>query len=280
MYTVRVTVEFKKEINMKFWFIGTGSAFSTKNYQTNTLIERNGKFFLIDAGGDLKFSLNEINKSYLDIDACYISHLHADHSGGVEYLAFCSYFDPKYEGKMKMFGESKMLSDGWKKTWRGGLESIQNKVMRLGDYFKVKGVPQNGSFDWEGISFQIVQSVHIMNGFTVVPTYGLIITDPDTGKKVFYTGDSQFCPSQIQDFYDSCDSIIQDCETYPFKSGVHANYEELRTLPEETKAKMWLQHYNDNIMDDEGNILKSWLNKAEEDGFKGFLIKGSTGAVD
>ena len=47
------------------------------------------------------------------------------------------------------------------------------------------------------------------------------------------------------DFYKQADLIIQDCETTPFKSGVHANYSELVTLPLEIKTKMMLLHYQD-----------------------------------
>jgi len=260
---------------MKFWFIGTGSAFCTKNFQTNTLIEKNGKFFLIDAGDDIKMALAAANRSYLDIDAAYITHLHGDHSHGVEYLAFTSYFDPRYEGQMSLYGNRRLLKEGWDYSWRGGLESIQGKIMKLKDYFNVHRINKNGCFTWEGIHFQTVQSVHIMNGYYVVPTFGLIITDPDTGKKIYYTGDTQHCPHQIQDFYDMCDIIYHDCETLPFKSGVHANYMDLATLPKETKAKMYLQHYQDNILDDDGNLLKEWEDKAKKDGFKGFLKKGS-----
>ena len=42
---------------MRIGFAGTGSAFTMKNYQTNTLIEQNGKYLLIDAGMDIRFSL-------------------------------------------------------------------------------------------------------------------------------------------------------------------------------------------------------------------------------
>jgi len=39
---------------MKMTFVGTGCSFTMKNYQTNTMIERNGKKMLIDAGGDIR----------------------------------------------------------------------------------------------------------------------------------------------------------------------------------------------------------------------------------
>jgi len=47
---------------MKVTFLGTGSAGTTMNFQTNALIERNGKSLLIDAGGDIRWSLKNAGK--------------------------------------------------------------------------------------------------------------------------------------------------------------------------------------------------------------------------
>ena len=88
---------------MKITFLGTGSAFTTKNFQTNTIIERNGKRLLIDAGSDIRFSLQNIGLNYLNIDAIYVTHLHADHVGGMEYLAFCNYFNPRAQNKITLY---------------------------------------------------------------------------------------------------------------------------------------------------------------------------------
>lgn len=54
---------------MKIRFLGTGSAFTLKNFQTNIAIEQNGKWLLLDAGGDIRFSLNNVGMSYKDLDA-------------------------------------------------------------------------------------------------------------------------------------------------------------------------------------------------------------------
>ena len=68
---------------MELRFAGVGSAFTTKEYwQSNMIVSHDGKNLLIDCGGDIRFSLAELNMSYKDIDAVYISHLHADHIGG------------------------------------------------------------------------------------------------------------------------------------------------------------------------------------------------------
>jgi ribonuclease BN (tRNA processing enzyme) len=114
-----------------------------------------------------------------------------------------------------------------------------------------------------------------MDGYSIVPSYGLMIDDPDVviGKfnkpaKIFFTGDTQFAPKQLMTFYDQADLIIQDCETSPFKSGVHAHYNELITLPAEIKSKMVLVHYNDNVINPENDkISLQWYGEAMSHGF-------------
>jgi hypothetical protein len=154
----------------------------------------------------------------------------------------------------------------WDKSLSGGLSSIQGKVVSLEDYFSVIPIGDNGNFVWEKITFDVVQSVHIMNGFTIVPSYGLMIHAFDS-RKIYFTSDAQFNPNQIKDFYRLADIIIQDCETTPFKSGVHAHYQELKTLDKKIKNKMWLWHYSDNMIKDFHKNNET----AKKDGFLGFL---------
>ena len=254
---------------MKFKFIGCGSAFSTQEYyQSNIILEANsGKKMLIDCGTDARFSTQEAGVSIDEIDAVYISHLHADHVGGMEWLAYCTYFNPQLQ-RPKLYCVDTLMSEMWEQTLRGGLESIQGKMVTLTEFFDCKPVAINDSFIWEGIKFTPVQSVHIMAGMKIKHSYGLLIDDGN--KVVFFTSDTQFCPNQIQDFYNKAELIFQDCETYPFKSGVHAHYDDLKTLSDDTKEKMWLYHYNPvHPQFDNADSEDSYL-----DGFAGYITKG------
>lgn len=114
-----------------------------------------------------------------------------------------------------------------------------------------------------------------MDGYAIVPSFGIMVKDPDSGKVVFCPGDTQYAPNQLTDFYRQSDFIVQDCETM-YRSGVHAHYDELKTLPDDIKAKMLLVHYQDNVIDN----WKEWNDKARSDGFTcrefPFVAKGTS----
>lgn len=251
---------------LKIICLGTGSAFTLsgegeeQNYQSNFLIESpSGKRLLIDAGGDIRFALKECGIQLGSIDDIYISHLHADHIGGLEYIGFSTYFNPTLK-RPNLHLSSSLVEPLWE-SLRAGMRSLQGLNATLDTYFNVNPIKNNSWFIWEGVKFKLVQTIHVVDEFAFMPSYGLIFEIND--RTVFLTTDTQFCPHQIKDFYKFADIILHDCETSPFKSGVHANYADMKTLPDEVKAKMWLYHYQPGK-----------LPNAEEDGFLGFLKRG------
>jgi ribonuclease BN (tRNA processing enzyme) len=248
---------------MKLTFLGSGSAFCVDNYQSNMMIEKNGKKLLIDCGGDIRWSLKEKGLTVSDIDGIYISHAHNDHIGGLECVAFSTYFNPNIK-PIKLYGEGEMLDDIWDKSLTGGLNSIQGQKVGLDDYFDVQRIKKNDAFTWQGIKFQMIQVVHVMAEFSVVHSYGLLFKG-DKGKEIFITTDTQFCPAQIKTFYERADYIFQDCETSPFLSGVHAHYTELVGLNKDFKKKMHLYHYQDGKKADcKKDGFAEWVTKGQE----------------
>ncbi len=82
----------------KLIFLGSGSAFTigVDNFQSNMLLvsdQRNK--LLIDCGSDIRFSLYKAGFSHLDITDIYISHIHSDHTGGLEDIGFNTKFDSR-----------------------------------------------------------------------------------------------------------------------------------------------------------------------------------------
>lgn len=258
-------------MDVKLKFLGTGAAFTQANFHNNALLTVNGNRLLIDAGSDIRRSLHAAGEKPVPLDL-YISHLHADHAGGVPDLALLHFFllqdlekvrntettdDSK---KTTLYGVGTTLQDGWNKCWSGACETMEMLIAELKDFFNVSPIPKNKSFDYHGLEIQPVQTVHVMNGYTIQHSWGLKFTTP-SGVKVFYTGDTQFAPKQLTALYDWADIIFHDCETSPRPSNVHAHYNDLKTLPPNTRSKMWLMHFQDGDLPD-----------AKADGFAGFAM--------
>lgn len=254
---------------MKLKFLGVGGAFAPISVgNSNMLLSHNGKNMLIDCGVTAPFILrDEWGIQHTEIDSIWISHLHCDHIGGLEHYAFMRYFVPIRDQvgnviKPKLYTMQYLMKELWENSLRGGLESVEGKITTLTDFFDCNPIQPNESFLWQGYHFQPVQTIHVMAGYMFRYSYGLMITNPDTKKVTFITTDTQFAPHQLHKFYEMSDLIFHDTETLPFKSHVHAHYEDLKTLPLATKNKIWMYHY--------AKPIGSW----KEDGFQGFVTKG------
>lgn len=250
---------------MKLFFLGSGSAFTVgaDNFQSNILlISEQGNKLLIDCGSDIRFSLYEAGLSYLDITDIYISHLHSDHVGGLEYIGLTTKFDSRCN-KPSLYLSKDIASELWDKTLSGGMSSIEGDIADINTFFDVHKIDKNGYFVWNDIQFSLVKVIHVNNGYFVIPTYGLFFEVEET--KVFLTADTKFCLDKIGEYYERADILFQDCETSQVPTSVHAHYEQLLTLPKKIRNKMWLYGYQPEPLPD-----------AKKDGFHGFVKRGQT----
>ncbi|TAL65588.1 MAG: MBL fold metallo-hydrolase [Legionella sp.] len=250
-------------MTLKMIFLGSGSAFTNgpDNYQSNVLLEIDKDTLLIDAGTDIRHSLRAQQRNYSDIKNVYLTHLHCDHCGGLEWLALTTYFDPRYQGKPHLFTSEHLVKDLWDKTLSGGLSTLKDEEAKLATFFEVHSVKESEGFTWHAIDFKLVKTVHFCSNHQLMPSYGLFFSYNNS--RIFYSSDTQNTPEQLMPYYEDADIIFHDCETQSSKSGVHANYKDLCQLPEQIKKKMWLYHYNPGALPD-----------AKKDGFQGFVIKG------
>ncbi|QBR85013.1 MBL fold metallo-hydrolase [Legionella israelensis] len=250
---------------LKMIFLGAGSAFTvgSENYQSNVLLQKDNDTLLIDAGTDIRFSLYEQDFNYMDVRNIYISHLHADHIGGLEWLATTTFFDPKYQGKPNLILSENLVNDLWERSLSGGLRTLQTELATLDTFFNVHPVQSQERFSWQKVNFKLIQAVHVISNYELMPCYGLLMDYKNT--RIYYTADTQYAPNQLLDYYEEADIIFHDCEIAEQKSGVHAHYTELRTIPAHLKKKIWLYHYGTGK-----------LPNAKADGFLGFVKKGQS----
>jgi ribonuclease BN (tRNA processing enzyme) len=229
---------------MKLMFLGSGSAFTVgnDNFQSNLLLSDGTKRLLIDCGSDARLALHRVNLDHRHIDNVYISHLHADHAGGLEWLGFTRKFATL--PKPKLYLHRSMLDDIWEHLLSAGMASIQDVRCDLNTYFKPQ--PVSRYFKWQGIRFECIQSIHVYHDEQLQPCYGLFFSIQ--GTRIFFTADTRFSPERLMPYYQQADYIFHDCETLVPPSGVHAHYQELCQLPLPIKQKMWLYHFNPGVL--------------------------------
>jgi ribonuclease BN (tRNA processing enzyme) len=125
----------------------------------------------------------------------------------------------------------------------------------------VHEVVDDAVYEWEGLKLSFIQTLHYHSNNELMPTYGLDISYKD--KKFLITADTQFTPERFDTEYHDATIIFHDCETMSEPSGIHAHFNQLKTLPKEIKAKTWLYHYSDGALPD-----------ARSEGFLGFVRCG------
>jgi len=272
---------------MKLTFLGVAGLLDS-GFNSNIFLESKYANVLIDAGMDIKYSLCAAEKKIEALDAIYISHLHADHAAGLEYLGFYLYYILKK--KIELYIHNSLYAPIFEmfKYTLGGIGSsvAENYLERC---FTVRKVPDHKVFMIGDLHFTPIKNKHIDTEATLKDTgltgpdmfsYGLVIDQsygydfqkrPKEIKSIYVSTDtinSFTCdrwPEKIREKVEAVDVIFHDCDLKNF-GGVHPKYDDLRDLPEEIKEKMWLYHYSKKDLD---TTILSWA-----DGFAGLVAEG------
>lgn len=247
---------------------------------------------VLDFGGDIRHSLAQQGLTFNDIDGYYCSHPHSDHIGGIEGIALSTIFNPFWndtkkkwhstllgkvipisellmeqghnaipnDAKPDLYAHLNVIDELWQAA-EPGLMTLQGiRKVELSTYFNVIPLHDNeeikitdGDVIW---TVYCVISTHVMSGAAMMPSYGLMF-EGSHGKKIYIPTDSMFMsPHQIITYYKRADIIYQDCETSPFKSGVHPHLDDLKNkLEPDIKKKLLLYHYQEDPIIEEDEFL-------------------------
>jgi ribonuclease BN (tRNA processing enzyme) len=225
-------------VSLQIQMIGTGSAFSKKFYNNNALVTCNGFTLLVDCGYTAPRALHELGVEINNIDGLVITHVHADHVGGMEEFAFRLKYT--YKHRMKLFVPSKVVDSLWNQSLRGGLENKIEGFFGLGDYFDLILLEETLSKEIHpGFTMELIPSEHIPEK----PSYSLLFNE-----RLFYSSDTKFNYSLLLELCEKrkCQYILHDCQLSS-PGIVHACLDELLTLPDVIQNKVMLMHYDDHI---------------------------------
>ncbi len=218
-----------------------------------TLMQR-PEFAYIDGGGRINYRV---------IDKVFVTHLHADHIGGLEEIGFVSAYAPTGPGRIAqakpaLYSSALLLETLWEHCLRGGMEAKTGGHAGLGDYFDLRILSEAGR---DTAGRPLLETIRLLDRYEVQPfstdhlhierkydwpSFGLHIKDLQTGQAAFFSGDSKFEPQANGPLWQQAQVIFHEVQLHDSSEPVHALLSDLRTLPEDIRRKMYLYHYGDD----------------------------------
>ena len=230
--------------------LGVGDAFSNLYYSSCFIVKISDAFLLVDCPHPIRKIMREagpIGGRWIDVEcltAVAISHLHADHSSGLEGLAFFSHFT--LGRRIPLITHPDVSQHLWNGRLAGGMDveidptTWTARAHTLESYFDI--VPMMEGRETKVGPFTILcrKTMHTVQTTAMKIRAG--------GRVLGYSADSAFDPGLI-DWLSDADLIVHETNT-----GIHTPYEKLAALPEGLRAKMRLIHYPDDFHPDDGRI--------------------------
>ncbi|WP_243734868.1 MBL fold metallo-hydrolase [Paenibacillus turpanensis] len=224
------------ETPVRIEMLGTGSAFAKQYDNNNALVTINGFRLLVDCGVTAPRVLYQMNIEYPEIDGILITHLHADHVGGLEEIALKMKY--VHHQKPVLFITKPLAEQLWQYTLRGGMENPAEQLFSLDDFFEIRYLEEGVAAElYPGLTAELIRTEHIVGKLS----YSILFNS-----KLFYSSDTLFNPELLLHMYEArgCKYILHDCQLYD-PPAVHCTLSQLLTLPEELQQIIWLYHYGD-----------------------------------
>lgn len=225
-------------MQLQLQMIGTGSAFAKKYFNNNALITCNGYTFMIDCGITAPWSLHQMNVPLSSIQGVLITHLHADHIGGLEEYALRMKY--VYQIRPTLYIEAGLIEPLWEHSLKAGLNNTVEGPCDLDNYFDIVLLKAGHRSEIQpGLTIELLRTHHYPN----MESYSIIMND-----HLFYSGDVTFDESMLLHIANNrnCAHILHDCQLEG--SGiVHTTLSQLLTLPNEIQRRTWLMHYGDTM---------------------------------
>lgn len=235
--------------------LGVGEAFTAEHYTTCMALGVDDDWLLIECPHPIRKMIREASRSAsipLDLDrirGVALSHLHADHSSGVEDYGFYSFFALGRRAPILMHpAASAHLWDGLLKGGMGETHfgpGTPPQIQKLEDYFELIDLDDSAPVTFRPFAIECRPTIH------PIPTFAFRITAGN--RTLAFSADTAFDPSLI-DWLAGADLIVHEA-THLKHTGVHTPYAKLAVLPEEIRAKMRLIHYPDDF-DGESSVIE------------------------
>lgn len=222
--------------------IGNGNFNSSIRFATSFLIQAGGRSILIDCPDPIFRICAEAGRKCgrsIDpgqIDDIVITHLHGDHTNGLESLGFWRKFINPRNVRPHLYTSHAAAAGLWKKLEPAMGRAMvpgetQEQVYDLSAYYQLSSYEFGEAFSIGEVRFVTRRTLHSIPCFGFCAEY--------RGRRLGYSCDTAFEQAHI-DFLADCDLIFHETG-----EGFHTPLESLEALPEGLRRKMHLIHLDD-----------------------------------
>ncbi len=233
--------------DMHLIITGIGDAFSAIHHGSSGVVKVGNRLVAIDCPGSIMAMYREASvRSGLplnvdQIDDYLLTHLHGDHSNGLETIGFARRYLCERPTRPRLHALPEVLDRVWEKLAPAmdGRTREGGETSRLEDYFEPCPLDPDQPALVAGLTVRCRRTRHS------VPTAGLLISD-GVGT-LGWSSDTEFEQTHI-DWLSEASVIVHECGGH-FK---HTTWAELDQLPDDLKRRTWLIHLPDGTDVPEG----------------------------
>ena len=212
--------------------LGVGNGFSPGIYDNNAVIRHRDGLSLIDCGTTAWVSMDQMKLSREDVREIFLTHLHFDHSGGVESAALYSQY--MWGRRYRLIVPKPIKARLWDHVLKGTIENSKDRLTTLEDYFDVVSPEEGEVFDFCGTRARWIQTRHVDEKFSC----GILM-----GARFFYTSDMRCNRELLEQLHsDGVELIFHDCQLTG-KVVTHGDFKELCSYPDALRRKLYLMHH-------------------------------------
>lgn len=223
--------------------LGVGDAFSARWYSTCFALRAEGQWLLVDCPHPIRKMMKEagptagVELDVGDLLGVVVTHLHADHSSGLEGLGYFAHF--LLRRRLPLLAHPAVVARLWDGHLAAGMERLLPAVgapprdMHLADYFEPVALDPDRAVPLGPFQVECRPTIHH------IPTTALRIRAG--GRTLGYSADTAY-DEGLLDWLHAADLVVHETN-----HGVHTPYARLAALPAARRARMRLVHYPDDL---------------------------------